>query len=127
LPSCSSLTGATSAATEFFLEAFLDFGFSDSSLSEPESEESFLAETFEFFLEVFLAGFSDSLESLSELESFLAAFLAAFFGAGFSDSLELSELDSFLTGAFLAAFLSAFFGAGFSSLELSESSEEEES
>ena len=44
--------------------------------------------------------------------------MAAFFGAGFSDSLESeSEDDSFLAGAFLAA----FFGAGLSSLE-SESS-----
>jgi len=73
--------------------------------SEPESDpEDFLSE-------------SDPDE-----ESFLAAALA-FFGAGFSDSSELSsELDSFLAGAFLS-----FLATTLTDSEESESVSEDDS
>ena len=110
------------AFLEVFLEAGLDFGFSDSESEpdpDPESDESFLAAFFG-------AGLSESESDPEEDdESFLAAFLAGAFFAGLSLSDE-SEPDE---ESFLEAFLAgaAFLPLTTSTSEESESEEEESS
>jgi hypothetical protein len=115
--------------------------FAGASTSSPELEDEsfFLAETLEFFLEVFLTGSlslsdpepDDEAAFLACFPFFLAdpaeaaeAFLTAFFGASLSEELSSSEEDSFL-----AAFLDeeAFFATTLTDSSEDESSSEEDS